>query len=151
MKNIKEFACYYPKTAKVIVRVNTWWLRTEAAEAFELMRNAYQALFPGLKFLINSAGRTHDQQIAIYKEKPGLAAKPGSSWHESGQAVDVSAVIMKAQSGWTQEQFEQFALKYGFHRTVIREPWHWEFHTEKLPRNNKALKEGIAYIGNNHS
>jgi peptidoglycan DL-endopeptidase CwlO len=148
MKNIKRFPCYFPRDSKNIVKVNTWWLRDEAADAFGSMRNAYQALFPGLKFLITSAGRTHDQQIVLYKQKPGLAARPGNSWHESGCAADLAISIMKAQCGWTQEEFQDFALKFGFHRTVAREPWHFEFHSDAIPRTNAMQKASIKYIGN---
>lgn len=148
MQNIKQFPCYYPVDAKRIVKVNTWWLRNEAADAFESMRNAYQALFPKHKFLITSAGRTHDEQIALYKQKPGLAAKPGNSFHESGLAVDCAVTIMKAQAGWTQEQFQDFAIKFGFHRTVEREPWHFSFSSEALPNTRATQKASLIYIGN---
>jgi hypothetical protein len=146
MKNIKQFPCYYPRDAKRIVKVNTWWLREEAAEAFESMRNAYQALFPEHKFLITSAGRTHDQQIALYKQKPGLAAKPGNSFHEAGAACDLAVTFIKAQSGWTQEQLEEFCAKYDFYRTVQREPWHFQHKPEK---GYGSVKTAISYIGNN--
>lgn len=148
MEHVKQFSCYFPRSAKVIVKVNTWWLRDEAADSFESMRNAYQALFPGKKFVITDAGRTHNQQVDVYMRKPGLAAKPGFSYHEGGLCVDCDIKRIKLESGWTQEQFESFALKYGFHRTVIREPWHFQMITDALPKNNKALKAAIAYIGN---
>ena len=148
MQNTKTFPAYYPITAKEIVKVKNWWLRIEAADAFESMRNAYQALFPHLKFVITDAGRTHAQQIDVYRRKPGLAAKPGNSWHESGAAVDVDVKRIKRESGWNQDELEAFCEKYNFHRTVAAESWHFEWHTDDFPRNNKTLKEGIRYIDN---
>lgn len=82
---------------------------------------------------INSAFRTYAEQVALYKKYgPGRAAKPGTSRHESGLAVDISR-------HWANEM-NQLGLfkKYGLVRPIAKkEPWHIE----------PAEARGIAFDG----
>ena len=52
----------------------------------------------------------------------GLAARPGTSNHGLGRAVDVNLGTSPGASDWLRKN----GARYGFH-TIPREPWHWEF------------------------
>jgi hypothetical protein len=51
-----------------------------------------------------------------------LAAEPGYSNHQSGEALDLNTAASGVYS-WLVNN----ASRYGFYRTVPSEPWHWEF------------------------
>lgn len=75
----------------------------------------------GKKVPINDGFRSPEDQARMYqKYGPGRAAKPGTSLHEFGLAVDIDSK--------TANEMEQMGLmrKYGFTRPVGREPWHVE-------------------------
>lgn len=74
----------------------------------------------GRRVGINRGMVTNEQQAAEYKENPGKAAKPGSSLHEFGLAVDIDRVTLN--------EMDSMGLlkKYGFTRPVGGEPWHLE-------------------------
>lgn len=102
-------------------------LARPAAEAFTRMRSA--AASDGHAIVVESAFRTMDQQAAVwlaYKngERTDVAAPPGYSNHQAGEAVDVTT-----ERGTNAVYFwlEKHAHLYGFRRTVGSEPWHWEF------------------------
>lgn len=82
-------------------------------------------------FFVNEGWRTHQRQWELWRQYgPGRAAYPGTSRHESGNAVDVQ-VIMEGRSGWRrnigeESKARQLATKYGFRWTVAGEPWHIE-------------------------
>jgi hypothetical protein len=63
---------------------------------------------------------SEDQERMFQKYGPGRAARPGTSMHEFGLAVDIDSKAMT--------EMEQLGLtrKYGFTRPVGREPWHVE-------------------------
>lgn len=93
-----------------------FYLRTDAAKAFD--RACEKA---GMTPKVNSATRTRSQQEALYRAylagTGNLAAKPGTSKHEFGLAVDA-----RGSEVWEREMEAE-----GFRRTVASEPWHWEF------------------------
>lgn len=75
----------------------------------------------GKKIQVNTAYRSFAEQDALYKKYgPGKAARPGSSLHEYGLALDVQSADL--------EQLEKLGLlrKYGFTRPLGSEPWHLE-------------------------
>lgn len=92
-----------------------FFLRRDAAAAFN------RATEGGGLLRVTSAFRTYEQQAKLYEAwlagTGNLAAKPGTSLHESGRAVDARG----------SEAWEQAMSREGFRRTVISEPWHWEF------------------------
>ena len=95
----------------------------KAAQNFIAMREA--AKRDGVSLSVTDSYRTYDQQVALAKKKGlysngGLAAKPGTSKHGLGLAVDLNASA-KA-TAW----LKKHATEYGFH-TIPREPWHWEY------------------------
>lgn len=73
----------------------------------------------GKKLQFNSGYRSNEEQSRLYKSLPaGMAAKPGSSLHNYGMAVDV-------QSSQVNELKKLGLLdKYGFTRPISKEPWH---------------------------
>ena len=74
----------------------------------------------GKKVTITSGSRTREEQEALFKKDPSKAAKPGSSLHEYGLALDADSAALN--------EMESLGLmrKYGFTRPVGGEPWHVE-------------------------
>jgi D-alanyl-D-alanine dipeptidase len=66
----------------------------------------------GKSVTFNDGFRTFEDQAAIYRKNPDSAAKPGSSTHEKGLAVDIASVDADAM--------EKLGLmkKYGLTRPV---------------------------------
>lgn len=75
----------------------------------------------GKKLQFNSGFRSQEEQERLYRSKPaGMAARPGSSLHNYGLAVDV-------QSSQANELDKLGLLqKYGFARPIKNEPWHMQ-------------------------
>ena len=107
-------------------------LRRDAAIAFNAMSNAYQ-LQTGSALCVADAYRSYAEQVAIKLERPGFAAKPGTSQHGLGLALDLCGGVQNFSAPahlWMQRN----APLYGwFHPAwaepsgVLPEPWHWEF------------------------
>jgi LAS superfamily LD-carboxypeptidase LdcB len=78
----------------------------------------------GVRMSISSGFRTMKEQQYFwncYQTKScnhgNLAARFGYSNHQSGSALDLSTSTWLANN----------AARFGFHRTVGKEPWHYEF------------------------
>lgn len=91
----------------------------------EMLRNlkamaAEYGQLTGKTITVNSGFRSQDQQAALYRRDPSKAAKPGTSLHERGLALDIQSADLNA--------LEELGLmrKYGFTRPVGAEPWHME-------------------------
>ncbi len=107
-------------------------LRSDAANAFAALNQAYASEF-GSNIAITDSYRTLAEQIDVKARKPGLAAKPGTSRHGLGIAVDLGGGIQNATSAqhlW----MDRNAALYGWinpawaqNRGGQFEPWHWEF------------------------
>ena len=70
---------------------------------------------------VNSGWRSMAAQAELYARLPnGKAARPGSSLHEFGLAMDINSADLDAM--------DKMGLlrKYGFTRPVAKEPWHLE-------------------------
>lgn len=110
-----------PMTARTgIVELETvrgHYLRVDAARAFDMAVRATDVP------RVTSSMRTRQQQERLYAlwlaGKGNLAAKPGTSKHEIGLAIDA-----RGTPDW-----EEAMSAAGFVRTVNSEPWHWEFKT----------------------
>jgi len=107
-------------------------LRADAAAGFERLAKAFAAEF-GTPLCVTDSYRTLASQIRVYAEKPTLAARPGTSNHGWGTALDLCGGI---QSFGTTEHAWMLthAPLYGwFHPSWAEpdgpkpEPWHWEF------------------------
>jgi D-alanyl-D-alanine carboxypeptidase len=88
-----------------------------------LMRAARQ---DGVNIGITDSYRPFAEQVDLARRKGlyargGLAAKPGTSEHGWGLAVDLD-LDARAQS-WMRAN----AARFGFAATTPREPWHWSY------------------------
>ncbi len=117
------------------------WLADAAAHAFLNMRAAAQAA--GISLPLSTAWRSREWQQKLYDAwvayQAGtgpwapMAAKPGTSLHEKGIAIDVSGVnpaasnYNLARANWLKTN----AARYGFYNTGAYfsspEPWHYAF------------------------
>jgi hypothetical protein len=91
-------------------------LRADAAAAFARVEKRV-----GRTVFVTDSFRTYAQQADLYKRKPNLAAKPGTSGHEKGICVDI--VEMQSndiKNAFTAEDWHQF--------NRAKEPWHWSYH-----------------------
>jgi hypothetical protein len=85
----------------------------------------------GILVTLNSGFRSYPEQKHLHegfvKKLPGFntAAKPGFSNHQNGIAFDLS--VPGGDGNPTYEWLKRNAPKFGFVRTVSKEPWHWEF------------------------
>jgi LAS superfamily LD-carboxypeptidase LdcB len=72
---------------------------------------------------ITSGYRTEAQQAALYAQKPGLAAPPGHSYHETGKALDVHSEDIDRLVRWLSKH-----PRYGnrIYRPMDYEPWHFQ-------------------------
>lgn len=98
-------------------------LQPEAARAYLAMTSA--AAQDGVRWTVTDSYRTLAQQTALAKTKGlysegGLAAKPGTSQHGYGLAVDLD--LKQDGVTWLQRN----AVRFGF-STIPREPWHWQY------------------------
>jgi D-alanyl-D-alanine dipeptidase len=104
----------------------SWKGATLNVEAMRSFQRASLAL--GAPIQVTDSYRSHAQQAAAYARKPGLAAPPGSSYHERGLAIDVDG---DAYGGYGSEAFRRVAETLealGWHRfDPAREPWHFSY------------------------
>ncbi|HVE56526.1 MAG TPA: M15 family metallopeptidase [Pyrinomonadaceae bacterium] len=94
-----------------------------------------------LQLAIESGFRTYRHQEKLYnlylKGKGNLAAKPGRSNHQHGQAFDLNTLGFDGTAMY--DWLKKNAPKFGFLRTVNKEHWHWEY----LPTQAaQAVKNG---------
>ena len=127
---VAEDAAPYPATGYrrgrpmklQLIQVGWAEVEIETARAFFAMRDAAAA--DGIELVIRSGWRSQEQQAWLYQAwRLGLgnrAAKPGHSNHQAGRALDI--YIDEPTLAW----LEKHARRYGFRRTVRKEPWHWE-------------------------
>ncbi len=107
-------------------------LRADAAAAFDALSTAYAADF-GAPMCISDSYRPLADQVRLARTKPSLAARPGTSNHGWGVALDLCGGIQgfgTAQHVWMLQHAPQAGW---FHPSWARaggsrpEPWHWEF------------------------
>jgi zinc D-Ala-D-Ala carboxypeptidase len=113
-----------PKTA--LQEVGSTGHRLWAPAAEQLTKMIDDAKRDGVKIGITDSYRPYEEQVDLARRKGlysqgGLAAKPGTSEHGWGMAVDLD-LNGKALS-WMRANAE----KYGFDENVPRESWHWAF------------------------
>lgn len=99
-----------------------------AAGAFKDLTAAAAA--DGVKIKVTDSYRSYALQVDVARRKGlysegGLAAKPGTSKHGWGLAVDLN-LDSKAQA-WMRAN----AKTFGFVEDTPREPWHWAYHGVK--------------------
>lgn len=97
------------------------YMKPSAAIAYKAMQRAMKRDL-GHGFDITDSYRTYDQQKALKKVKPTLAATPGKSNHGWGIALDINVNDSKVYN-WLVKN----GKKYGFTQPMDYEPWHWEY------------------------
>ena len=152
---------YEPSDLVALSYSSNYYLRKEAADAFENLTNA--ALLEGVIFYPFSPYRSYETQTKLYnnyKERDGekkadtYSARPGFSEHQLGLAVDVRSNTLT--DNLTPEHYEWMlnnSYKYGFivrypkgkqHITqFIEEPWHLRYLGVELA--TKVHDSGLTY------
>ncbi|GAB7189598.1 hypothetical protein NUM3379_03040 [Kineococcus sp. NUM-3379] len=108
-------------------------LRADAAHAFNQLSQAYAQHF-GHPMCVTDSYRPLADQISVAARKPGLAARPGTSRHGLGIAVDLCDGVNRYGSP-TYTWLKQNSAVYGWiHPSWAGpggsgpfEPWHWEY------------------------
>lgn len=107
-------------------------LRADAALAFVRLASAYESDF-GTAICVTDGYRTLAEQRVLRRSKPRFAARPGSSEHGWGSAVDFSCGIQSFRSpqhAWMVQNAGRFGwyLPDWAQRGGARpEPWHWQY------------------------
>ncbi|WP_029088860.1 M15 family metallopeptidase [Brevibacterium album] len=105
-------------------------LRADAAVSFAKMNAAFKA-DTGKDMAITDSYRSLEGQISVAGRKPGLAARPGTSLHGWGIALDFGGGAQNA-SGEQYDWLVANAADYGWEnpdwaKASKYEPWHWEY------------------------
>lgn len=107
-------------------------LRADAAYAFDRLAEAYAADH-GRAICVTDSYRTYASQVRLKAQKPRLAARPGTSNHGWGTAVDLCGGIQSfgtPQHRWMQlnaPRFGWFNPRWAQQTGSKPEAWHWEF------------------------
>ncbi len=107
-------------------------LRADAALALAKLDLAYRAEF-GEDIQLTDSYRSYASQVAVKRSKPGLAARPGTSQHGWGLAVDLGGGVQKGDRHY--DWLAEHAGDYGWENPAWAqsggsgpyEPWHWEY------------------------
>lgn len=124
-----------------IVTVDGRDIEVKTARAYLAMRDAAAA--QGVELQLNSGFRTNDDQQMFYLAyKAGIgarAARPGYSNHQSGSALDIDV--------WNYDHLvwlEANGARFGFKRTVVGEPWHWEYSKRYVVKPRSSHHRALA-------
>jgi D-alanyl-D-alanine carboxypeptidase len=109
-------------------------LRSDAAVAIAKLNVAYQQRF-GHELCFNDAYRSLDQQYRVKAERGSFAARPGTSEHGWGLAVDLCDGVDNGPSSANYQWMRENAASYGWNNPDWAqsggrgpyEPWHWEY------------------------
>lgn len=114
-----------PSTLLAPVQGGNHKLWPDAANAWNSLVAAAAA--DGVAITITDSYRTFEEQVDCARRKGltsqgGLCATPGNSNHGWGLAVDAD-VNAPERANWLRAN----AARFGFARTVAKEPWHYEY------------------------
>lgn len=114
------------------------YMRKDAARAFNELNAAVKKKY-GRGIGVVSSYRTYSRQVYFWnlyvKGKGNLAARPGTSNHGVGLAIDVD--------NWSQGVIERMGSRYGFQKKwsdAPSEPWHYKWSSSHY---NPPKKESI--------
>jgi D-alanyl-D-alanine carboxypeptidase len=122
----------------------------ERLDNYQTMAKA--AASDGVTIAIESGFRTYAEQEYLYKlyklnpKKYNLAAEPGTSNHQDGQAFDLNAGGFDGHPVY--DWLKTLGPKFGFIRTVNNEPWHWEYRPDdaaKLAAKGKFKMPNVKF------
>lgn len=119
-----------PATALTPIRQSGHRLYAPAAAAWDGLVSAAAA--DGVSIRLTDSYRSYDQQVDLANRKGlysegGLAARPGTSNHGWGLAVDADV-----NDAGTLDWIRTNGPRFGFVEAVPREPWHWEFRPQQV-------------------
>lgn len=122
----------YLDESKLVKVSSNQKLDAPAAAAYQSMVAAAEA--DGIRWSITDSYRNYAQQVDVANRKGlyedgGLAARPGTSRHGWGRALDLGGGAENfgtPQNNWLQQN----AGKFGF-KTIAGEPWHWQWEPPK--------------------
>jgi len=107
-------------------------LRCDAAASVVMLNSAFQARF-GRAIPVTDSYRTLEAQVRLSITKPTLAARPGTSQHGWGLALDLGSPIstgLSAEYYWLRENGPQYGWdnpEWARLTGSKPEPWHFEF------------------------
>jgi D-alanyl-D-alanine carboxypeptidase len=107
-------------------------LRADAAVALARLNIAYRARF-GHDICLTDSYRSLASQESLAARKPGLAARPGTSEHGMGLAVDLCDGVEdfgSTQYKWMRATAPTFGWQnpaWAIPPSSREEPWHWEY------------------------
>ncbi len=91
--------------------------------ALTSLEQARRALGLPLLRNVTSSYRTPSQQSALYAQKPGVAAAPGSSYHQQGLAIDLSTALLAQHP-----EIRAYLDAHGWNQfSPTGEPWHFSY------------------------
>ncbi|PAK96743.1 D-alanyl-D-alanine carboxypeptidase [Brevibacterium casei] len=104
-------------------------LRADAAVSFAEMNAAYKKE-TGKEIPITDSYRSLEGQVSVAGRKPGLSARPGTSMHGWGIALDLGGGTESKTGPW--DWLVKNAGKFGWEnpdwaKSSKYEPWHWEY------------------------
>ena len=119
-----------PATALTPIRQSGHRLYAPASAAWDGLVSAAAA--DGVSIRITDSYRSYDQQVDLVNRKGlysegGLGARPGTSNHGWGLAVDADV-----NDARTLDWIRTNGPRFGFVEAVPREPWHWEFRPQQV-------------------
>ncbi|NYJ33392.1 M15 family metallopeptidase [Nocardiopsis aegyptia] len=105
-------------------------LRADAAQAFIELDGAFRSEF-GRRMCVADSYRPYHEQVRLFEEMlPGMAARPGTSQHGLGVAVDLCGGVHRVGTP-EHEWMLATAPDYGWDNPSWArdgfEPWHWEY------------------------
>jgi len=131
-------------------------LRCDAAIQFERLNAAFRAEF-GYDLEVTDSFRSLEQQIEAKEAKPKLAAKPGTSNHGWGQALDFAGELHQGYDNAEYLWMYENAPLFGWHNPdwarpggQKAEPWHWEFNGRYAEFDYGYWDGGHGHWGGGH-
>ena len=103
-------------------------LQAEAALAWAAMNEYYRTAF-GRSICLDDSYRSLQEQYGTRATRGYLAARPGTSMHGWGLAVDICKEDLRGASGdWIRANAQTFGWENPYWaKTSKYEPWHWEY------------------------
>lgn len=107
-------------------------LRADAAVAFVRLASAYERDL-GTPLCLSDGYRPLSEQRLLWRTKPRLAARPGTSEHGWGLAVDLACGIQSFRSpqhAWmvrNAPRFGWYLPEWARRGGAKPEPWHWQY------------------------
>ncbi|MGL5856922.1 MAG: M15 family metallopeptidase [Angustibacter sp.] len=105
-------------------------LRADAAVRLIRLNQVYRGVF-GDDLCITDSYRSLQSQYSLAARKPGLAARPGTSEHGWGLAIDLCGAVIQGNTrerAWFLANAPDFGWEWpDWARSSKYEPWHFEF------------------------